>query len=207
VRATAQAFAHQLGIQNMHPSDFEQGIGRGAADYVKAGAEAHGHTLSSDQVQTLVAARQENFLHLLKAEPLPAFPGVLELIQEARHTQTVGLAIATSSTREKSQAVLASAQIPVHHMAYVCGDDVTRKKPDPELFLIACDRLSLQPKHCIVIEDAPNGVDAARAAGCKVIGVTNTCGPDTLNKADLVVDSLSKVRLSTVRDLLGPASH
>jgi len=202
VRATSKAFADILGISEIRSEDFQDGIGRGAEAYVKAGAASHNCALSPEQVRELVAARQDNFLHILGEEALPAFPGVLELINGALDGNEFALAIATSSTREKSQAVLTSARIPLDKMVYVCGDDVSRKKPDPELFQIACQRLSIDPERCVVIEDAPNGIEAARAAGCRAIAVTNTCGRIDLRNADVIVDTLAEVALDTVRQLV-----
>lgn len=152
-----------------------------------------------EEVNALVFARQENFLCILKNETLPAFPGVLELINESMGDDQFVLAIATSSTREKSKAVLDSAKIPYDKMIYICGDDVTRKKPYPELFQTACKRFNLQAEFCVVIEDAPNGVAAVKAAKCKCIAVTNTCGKDALIDADLIVSSLDEVSLDTIK--------
>jgi HAD superfamily hydrolase (TIGR01509 family) len=174
VRATAKAFRDILGIQQLQTGDFREGIGKGAEEYVKAGARSHDRELSPEEVKALVDARQEDFLRIMRDEELPAFPGVLGLIASAMANEEFGLAIATSSTREKSLAVLKSANVPYAEMVYVCGDDVTRKKPDPELFQIACQRLALPPEPCVVIEDAPNGIAAAKAAKCKAIAVTNT---------------------------------
>jgi beta-phosphoglucomutase len=202
VRATARAFEDILGILDVNPEDFEAGIGRGAEEYVKAGARSHGREISPEEVQALVIARQENFLAILRDEELPAFPGVKELIDEAMASDAFNVAIATSSTREKSRSVLDSAKIPYREMVYVCGDDISRKKPDPEVFQVACDRLNIPPELCVVIEDAPNGVEAAHGAGCKCIAVTNTCARDALEAADMVVNSLTEVSLDTVRQML-----
>jgi len=205
VRATAKAFSDIIGISGVQPGDFQEGIGRGAEEYVKAGARSHGRELSAEEVRALVAARQENFLAILEDERLPVFPGVLELIGSAMASDHVDVAIATSSTRQKSQAVLGSAQIPYKEMVYVCGDDISRKKPDPEVFQVACRRLGLPPGQCLVVEDAPSGVRAAHAAGCKCIAVTNTCAREKLEseKPELTVASLSEVSLDTVFGLLG----
>lgn len=204
VRATARAFGDILGISGVQTADFEKGIGRGAEEYVRAGARSHGRELSEDQVRGLVTARQDNFLEILESEPLPAFPGVLELVAGAMASDCVKVAIATSSTRQKSQAVLSSAGFPYRQVVYVCGDDISRKKPDPEVFQVACERLSLRPEQCAVVEDAPDGVQAARAAGCKCIAVTNTCPREKLQikEPDLIVDSLSEVSLDTLLMLL-----
>jgi beta-phosphoglucomutase-like phosphatase (HAD superfamily) len=69
----------------------------------------------------------------------------------------------------------------------VSADDVHRGKPDPEVFLIAATRLGVAPEHCIVVEDAQHGIEAARAAGMKSIGVNQN---DKQLSADVVVRSL-----------------
>jgi len=203
VRATALAFEELFGLSGVRARDFEAGIGRGAEEYVRAGARAHGRQLTAQEVAAGVKARQDTFLRLLQADDLPAFPGVLGLIGAALEDDSFCAAIATSSTREKSGAVLSSARVPVERMVYVCGDDITRKKPDPEVFLLACRRLGLPPASCVVIEDAPNGVQAAHRAGCTCVAVTNTCPREALAAADLTVDSLEEVSLEIVARLLG----
>lgn len=202
VRATLQAFAEVLGISGMRVEDFEAGIGRGAVAYVRAGAAAHGRTLASEEVDRLVRRRQETFLSLVAQERLPAYPGVRELMASALADAEWRLAIATSSTRDKSQAVLEAADVPWAEMVRLCGDDVTHAKPNPELFSLACGRLQLTPRSCVVIEDAPAGVEAAQAAGCACIAVTNTHAPDRLKRADLTVESLAEVTLDTLRGVL-----
>ena len=200
VNATAsiKVFADLFGVTGVQHGDFEAGVGRGAEAYMKAAAVANGLDLSQQQLADAVAARQANFLEALAKNPLPAFPGVLELIDAALARGGFGVAIATSSTREKSGAVLASARIPLDRMVYVCGDDVSRKKPEPDLFLTAAKRMAIAPRRCVVVEDAPNGVEAAHAAGCRCIAVTNTATSEKLCAADRVVGSLEEVRIEEV---------
>ena len=200
--ASIQVFADLFGVPDVVRADFEAGLGRGAAEYVGAAARVHGLELSEEQVEAATAARQATFLAMLDAEALPAFPGVLELMREAQQSVLFEVGIATSSTREKSEAVLKSAQVPYLEMAYVTGSDVTHKKPHPELFLTAAEKLGCAPAHCVVIEDAPNGVEAAKAAGCRCIAVTNSTGREKLMDADRVVDSLAEISLQAVQDLL-----
>jgi HAD superfamily hydrolase (TIGR01509 family) len=158
--------------------------------------------LSDEQVEAATQARQETFLAMLEEEPLPAFPGVLELMSAALSDSDFKVGIATSSTREKSEAVLKSAQIPYLKMEYVTGNDVEKKKPDPELFLTAARRLGLAPDQCVVIEDAPNGVAAAKAAGCRCIAVTNSTTSEQLTEADCVVNSLEPITIQHIMDLI-----
>jgi beta-phosphoglucomutase-like phosphatase (HAD superfamily) len=87
-------------------------------------------------------------------------------------------------------------------MAYASGSEVKKKKPDPELFLTAARRMRLAPARCVVFEDAPSGVQAARAAGTRCIAVTNSVPAQELAAADFVCASLEQVNLATVRSLV-----
>ncbi len=201
-RASIEVFADLFGVSGVVRGDFEAGLGRGAKEYVLAAAKVHSLELSAEQIEAATKLRQEYFLDILSCESLAAFAGVLELMGQVVDSPDFGVAIATSSTLEKSRAVLESAKIPYRQMVYVNGNDVKYKKPDPELFLIAADRLGIAPAKCAVIEDAPDGVQAAKAAGAKCIAVTNSTTADKLSQADLICNSLEHVNLETVIGLL-----
>ena len=201
-RASIKIFAEVLGVEGVVRKDFEAGLGRGAEEYVKAGARVHGLELTEEQIRKVTQVRQEYFLKILSQEPLPPFPGVLELMDKAMQREDFRLAIATSGTLEKSRAVLEAAKVPYRKMVYINGDHVKNKKPDPELFLLAAERIGIEPANCVVIEDAPNGVQAAKAAGTKCIAVTNSTNAANLSEADLVCDSLEQVHLETIVDLI-----
>jgi len=200
-RVSIKVFADLFGIDVVR-QDFEAGLGRGAEEYVRAGARAHGMELTDEQVQKATQLRQEYFIKILIEEPLPPFPGVLELMNEAMLREDFRVAIATSGTLEKSRAVLNAVGVPYRKMVYVNGNDVKHKKPDPELFLTAAERIGIKPTHCVIIEDAPNGVQAAKSAGAKCIAVTNSASADKLTEADLVCDSLKQVNLDTIVKLI-----
>jgi len=201
-RVSTQVFDDLFGVKSVRAEDFTKGLGRGAHEYIKAAARVHNLSLTDEQLEKAVQYRQDLFLEVLKTEPLPAYPGVLELIEAGLANDEFEVAIATSGTLEKSRAALEAAKIPYTKMVYVNGNDVTHKKPDPELFLIAAERMGLEPSRCVVIEDAPNGVQAAKAAGAKCIAVANTTPPEQLCGADLVCDSLEQVDLETIRRLV-----
>ncbi len=202
VRATAKAFDELFEIADVKPEDFEAGLGRGAEEYVKAGARAHGIELTDEQARQAAKLRQQCFLQILTAEPLPPYPGVMALIDAALVSENVKVGIATSGTLEKSRAALEAAKIPYRKMVYVNGGDVKNKKPDPELFLTAAKRMNLTPERCVVIEDAPNGVEAAKAAGAKCIAVTNTTSADKLAQAEIIVESLEDIDLNRIIGLI-----
>ena len=133
---------------------------------------------------------------------LPVFAGVLELIDAALASGNFRLAIATSGSFEKSRAIVQSVKVPYEKMVHVSGSDVRRRKPAPDLFLLAAERMGIEPGRCVVIEDAPDGVRAAKTAGAKCIAVTNTTSADRLSEADLVCDSLEEITLPTIIGLI-----
>ena len=201
-RASIKVFADFLGLEGVVRKDFEAGLGRGAEEYVKAGARTHGLELTDEQIRQITQLRQEYFLKVLKEESMPPFPGVLELIEKAMQREDFRLAIATSGTQEKSRAVLEAANIPYKKMVYIHGDRVQHKKPNPELFLLATEGIGIEPANCVVIEDAPNGVQAAKTAGAKCIAVTNSTTADKLQQADLICESLEQIDLQTITKLI-----
>jgi HAD superfamily hydrolase (TIGR01509 family) len=201
-KVTIKVLKDMFDLDGVRPEDFDAGIGKGAEKYVQAGADAHGLKLADQQVKDAANLREKYLIETIRSEPLPAFPGVLELINGALQRQDFRLAIATSASLELSRAILESAKIPYSKMTYVNGSEIKSKKPDPELFLVAASRMSINPAHCVVIEDAPSGVQAARAAGAKCIAVTNSTTAENLSQADLVCDSLEKINIETIEKLV-----
>jgi HAD superfamily hydrolase (TIGR01509 family) len=201
-RVTIRVLKDMFGLKGVADKDFEAGIGRGAEAYVKAGAKAHRVELTDEQAQAAAQVRERYLIEALHEEPLPAFPGVLKLIQAGLNDPNCRLSIATSASRELSRAILESASVPYQRMAYVSGSEVKKKKPDPGLFLAAAKRMSLPPARCVVFEDAPSGVEAAAAAGARCIGVTNSVPSEELWGADVVCDSLERIDLAAIRSLI-----
>lgn len=201
-KVTARAFEELFGLKGMKDEDFVAGIGRGDEEYVRAGARTRGLELSDEQARAGTMLRENYFLESLAKEPLPTFAGVLELIDAALASGDFRLAIATSGSFEKSRAIVKSVKAPYEKMAHISGNDVKRRKPAPDLFLLAAERLGIEPGRCVVIEDAPDGVRAAKAAGAKCIAVTNTTTADRLCEADLVCDSLEQINLNVIQELI-----
>lgn len=126
-------------------------------------------------------------------EGVLALPGVHDAI---RALAGAPVAVVTSATGELARVRLSAAEIGIDEV--VTFDDVERGKPHPEPFLLAAQRLGVDPAECLVCEDAPSGIAAARAAGCSVLAVTTTSEAGTLADADLVVGSLADVTFEVV---------
>jgi len=124
-------------------------------------------------------------------------PGAAHLV-EALHRRGIPLAIGTSSTRELAELKLSAQPFAACFQAMACSDDpgVTAAKPAPDVFLLAAERLGADPKSCLVFEDTPKGVAAARAAGMQVVAIPDPrmAGRD-FEHAQLVLHSLEQVTL------------
>lgn len=122
---------------------------------------------------------------------LQTLPGVRELL-DFLDEQGIPKAIVTSTPRANLEVILDALRLRDRFDALVAEEDATRGKPDPEGFLVAAERLRVPPERCVVIEDAPAGLQAAKAAGMRAIGVTTTRPAADLGDADLVVESLAE---------------
>jgi beta-phosphoglucomutase-like phosphatase (HAD superfamily) len=120
-------------------------------------------------------------------------PGFLELFDEAR-ARDVPRALASSSARRLVEAILGRFEVRERFDAVVSGDDVVHPKPAPDIFLEAARRLGVAPPGCVVLEDSPSGVRAARAAGMPVIAVPESHPEAFAALADAVVTDLHEAR-------------
>ncbi len=104
-------------------------------------------------------------------------------------------AVVTSATRDLARVRLRAAGLPVP-AAMVTAGDITRGKPDPEPYLKGAAALRLQPRECIVIEDAPSGIRSGKAAGTRVLAVPTTYVIEDLREADVILKRLSDLRVA-----------
>src|SRR5207249_3037818 len=108
-------------------------------------------------------------------------------------------AIVTSGTRHLATSRLRLAQLPIPKVL-VCGDEVINGKPHPEPYLRGAHLLGVDPRECLVIEDAPAGIAAAHAGEMKVIGLTSTFSASELREADAVIQSLLQIQVCVQPD-------
>jgi mannitol-1-/sugar-/sorbitol-6-phosphatase len=131
-----------------------------------------------------------NELELADVGDIELMPGAAEALNALAGSAR---AIATSCTRPLATARLRSAGIPLPKVL-ITADDTARGKPNPDPFLAAARGLGLEPSQCLVVEDSPAGVQAARAAGCASLAVGTTVEVSELAAADCVVTDLTAVR-------------
>jgi len=141
-----------------------------------------------------VAAQKESSFRARIAGAVPLAPGCRELLGELRGRGAL-LAVGTSAPRENVDLVLDGGGIRASFDAVVHADLVARGKPAPDIFLRAAELLGVPPSRCTVIEDAPMGVRAARAAGMAVVGVMTNHGAEEL------LDEGARAVLPALRDV------
>ncbi|MBI5762388.1 MAG: HAD family phosphatase [Planctomycetes bacterium] len=146
-------------------------------------------------------ARKESLYRDLVRGHVPAMPGAKELVTSL-HAAGVRLAVGSSGPPENVKLVCEEMGLTLLMSAIVTGMDVQRGKPDPQVFQVAAERLGLSPAACVVIEDAPVGIEAAHRAGMACIALTSSHPRERLSAAELVVASLGEIEPSTIRGLI-----
>ena len=146
--------------------------------------------------------RKEAAYRRLVAEDFPAMDGARELI-EALHGSAFRLAIGSSGPLENVELALDRLGVAKLFEGRVTGRDVQRGKPDPQVFLLAAERVGARPAACAVIEDAPVGVTAANGAGMTSIGLASAGRAiEELSHARLAVRSLRELSVERIEDLV-----
>ena len=138
-------------------------------------------------------------VHLMLAETfqtqgVPLKPGLIELLTYLKENNYKTI-VATSSNRARVDKILAGAKIAQYFDDSICGDEVTKGKPNPEIFLKACEKLGVEPSEALVLEDSEAGIQAAYSGNIKVICVLDMKYPDEQYKVmtTKIVDTLHEV--------------
>ncbi len=162
------------------------------------GARAILTDLSEAEVKQAAAKKQVYFVELIEAEDVPLYASSIVLIKELKSHDRK---IAVASSSRNCKRILEQTKIIHLADAIVSGSDLTRGKPDPQIFQMAADRLACPHQECLVFEDAVLGVEAAINAKMPCIGIDRYGNPERLAKANLVVDDLSRVDYNKIEEL------
>ncbi len=194
--AAAQAMFREYGVE-VPEADFVPFIGAGENKYIGGPAGKHG--VEFDLLQAK-ARTYEIYLEIMP-EILQAFPGAVDFV---RACKAAGLktAVASSADLIKVAANLEHIGIPPTEFdAVITAEKVEHRKPAPDIFLAAAKEIGVAPVDCCVIEDAVNGVEAAKAAGMTCIGVAQTFSADKLVAADLVKPGMADLSVDEIQSL------
>jgi len=183
---------------NFTTEDFKRNFGRRNDTIIRY---ALGKNASPDEVDVIANEKEENYRQRV-AQNIKPLSGAIELITSLKEHR-VKMAIASSAPIENIQLVTRGLAVNNYFQVIVWGRQVTEGKPSPQAFLLAAKRLEVEPKNCVVIEDAVAGVTAAKRAGMKCLAVTNTHPKISLKAADLVVDTLEAISVDDLSGLFG----
>ncbi len=126
----------------------------------------------------------------------------VEEFMEKLHKERYPMGLASSNNRKIVDLIVNRFKLDKYLKVIVSGEDVSQGKPHPEIFLKTAEKLGVEPSDCVVIEDAKNGVIAAKAAGMKCIGFKNSnSGDQDLSQADLIISSYDELDLDTLKRL------
>jgi HAD superfamily hydrolase (TIGR01509 family) len=141
-------------------------------------------------IKNLHKAKTEIFISLVESGKLPLRPGVKRLMKEAMAAGII-LGICTTSNERAANTIARKILNEIEFSFVLAGDIVSKKKPDPEIYLLALKKTGLKPEECLVVEDSRNGVLAAKNAGMYVIATTNVyTEEEDLSEADIIVTCL-----------------
>lgn len=152
-------------------------------------------------IEELISENRSIWKELAK-ENLKVFPGFYKLIKMLKKKYKI--ALTTSAIRKTREIVedIFPEQKGIFDVE-ITGEEVKNAKPHPEPYSLTAFRLKLKPEECVVLEDSINGIKSAKAAGMKVIAITNTFKKETLEKEnpDIIIDSLKEINIKLIKSL------
>jgi len=163
------------------------------------GARAILPELSKEELNKAAARKQGYYLQFLKKEGVEIYASAINLIKSLRKND---IKVAIISSSKNCLLILKKARIVNLFDVIITGNDIKRGKPHPEIFLSAAKRLGLKTRDCVVFEDAVLGIEAAKRAKMKAIGIDHYHKPNRLKKADLVVGNLKGINISNLEELV-----
>jgi len=177
-------------------ADLRKYIGQPLYSQVKQLGEEYNKKLDYDEFLTRTTARKQELL--ANIEPKEGVVALLELLK----ADSIPMAVATSNTRAETERRLEVAGIRDYFAALITEDDVAEHKPDPTVYLTAAKAVNMPPENCVVFEDAPAGIEAAKRAGMKCVAVqTPVTTTEDLSEASTSVASLDDVSLDLIENL------
>ena len=158
--------------------------------------ELGGLKVDQKRFDAMLAEKNEDYLsyinHMDSSEILPDVPRVLEYLREQ------GIPMALGSASKNARPILEKVALLPYFETVVDGNQVTKAKPDPEVFLIAARALGVAPENCVVFEDAVAGIEAAKKAGMISVGIGD---PEVLNNADYNFRDFTEIDLNFLKEL------
>lgn len=155
----------------------------------------------SDEEESRFGDEKEAFYRELYAEDIAPTDGLVEFLQELKEN-SVKTAVASAAPKVNVDFVFEKTGLRQYFDVSTDANDVTRGKPDPEIYLKTAEKLNCPPEECLVFEDSMPGILAGRNAGMKVIGVATSHPADELKDTEFVIKDFTEINFKNVLDYL-----
>jgi len=152
------------------------------------------------EATSLTRRKEEYFIEEIKKTKIEPMKGVVRLLNDLKKNN-IKMGIGTAAMEFKAYAILEELGIKDFFEVLVSAEKVKKGKPDPETYLKVAEYLKIKTEECIVIEDAPNGIEAAKNGGIKCIAITSTHKESELQLADKIIDFFDELKLSELINL------
>ena len=196
--AAAQEVFASAGFTLTREEYFARYLGFDDETMFRALGEHHGQPFEPAQVTELIAEKARVFDAAIQRTDV-LFPGAVECVE--RLAPQFALGIASGALRHEIEMILKRARLDHHIRFIVASGDTPNSKPAPDPYVRAAELHALPPAACVAIEDSRWGIESARAAGLKCVGITNTYPASELRAADRVVSSLNEFTADLIRGL------
>ena len=196
-----ELLAEEVG-KPLPPDHFKRGFGQRNAVIIP---EILKWTNNPDEIQKWSLRKEALYRDIVAERGLKALPGVRDLLDELNEA-AIPCVVGTSTERANVEMSLELLSLQGRFSDMVCSEDVSRGKPDPEVFQKAAEKTGLPPARCFVIEDTAHGLEAALAGGIKAIGVATTRPAEHLAMAHWVASDMTQLNLAIIQFLFNDAS-
>jgi beta-phosphoglucomutase len=195
-RAAWRALLEELGEEPAHPEHWRLTIGRPSEEAVPL---LLGRPMSEYEARRLARRKRDLYVDLARGG-IVTVPGVSRFVANLARRK-IPRAVGTSASGFDVNRLLAGAGLRRYFDVIVTADDVTYGKPDPEVYLLAAARMRVTPERCVVFEDSVVGVEAARSAGMRAIGIT------TAHTGEELVEAGAERAVADFEDIEWPIAH
>jgi len=171
-------------------------MGRSAKENIKAHLDPN----IADKKMKQELNDQLTFIRKNYRKYIEIVPGILNFLKKLKKAK-IRAALATSSRRETTDLFLDTLKLREYFNSITTSDDVTKAKPDPEIYLKAAKNLRVKPADSVVFEDSYSGIEAAKRAGMKVVLVTTSLTKKEISNVDLSIKDFTKISISDLRKI------
>lgn len=188
--------ANEIG-KNFKKSFFEATFGEQSVPITR---KLVGNNVDQNLVEKWAQLKELYYREMVRDKIKP-LPGVIKLIEDLK-SNNFKLAVGSSGPSENVDLLMKALKIEEFFDSVITAEDIQNGKPSPDVFLLASEKINIKPENCVVIEDAPVGIEAAKRANMKCIALTTTHEIVKLHGADIIVQDLSYVSVKDIYNLL-----